>query len=718
MSQHTNGVSKRDWCRHMTRAAGVATLVLAAGLASCERSHPDQRAIENANTRLESLSVAGANASRNPVGRGKAFREIIKNLQSATASTDVGRSQAATLLTARANAGLGEIEADRAADQEHQFLSKITVTRALLDQWMSQQSVAAALSTYDPASDLAKLDAEIAQRNTEARQLEGEKAQQEAKVRGILGNAEQARTAAKADRDREAGIRKRTEGVSQTVREDLIRQAVAASREGDAKDKQASELAAEAAKESPKVEEIGNQVERLHRQVESLNKAKTDITKSAQAAHQQADQARQDASAVGIAISRAMEDLAKIREASAAPTQEAVAKYSAAATGANKASSTPVREAKTAAFTVLGACKQSIGDLLASKARSLAVYASTLNAVAQAQPAVPDSAKAASAAAAAATELDATLKDAKAAYAEAKSAYDRAGGSGDVKTKLDAVKKALDDLEKARENPGAAPKPAAPDSEAKPAAAAPSTETPSATGAGADENKAIEAEVRAALKELQGALLAGDFGKIRAHMLFKSEAERQAMESLLPVMMSAKKLDDACKAKFGKDLAGLAQDTKVPAIKANPMFSMLTPVMGKGPAGMMDPDAADKAAVRVVSKTEAEATLAGEPKPEKLVKDKGVWKVTSGDDDAGAGAQVIGAMGPIVKAMGGAFDTVAGNITADKYATADDMLTDLSAQLMGAMGGAMGGPGGGGVKRPKPAPGGGGDKPPPPGGGG
>jgi hypothetical protein len=691
-----------------------AFLLASASLCACERSDPAQKLIDDAGQKLEAQALSGGNPSFADKNRTSTLNEVVSSLNSVLTDSDPGKSSAAAVLVSRAKSGLGEIKAKNAAEIEHQFVATSGETRALVDQWNSQHASALAASKFDPSKDLEELDKAIKAQSAEAAKREADKAAQERVVAEIQARSDSARAAAKRERDREASIRKSAEGQTQTAREDTIRKAVEASRAADALDKQASELAAEAAKEQPKVNEIASDIERTHAHADSLKKAKENIQQRAAAAKQQTVDATREADAVGKPITDSIGELAKLRDSATAPANEAAKRYEEAVSAVRKIAS---KESKAAASEAQGAAKQSLGDLLATKARSLDVYAATLEAIAKSSPPAPGAADAGKKAADVRAEFETVSKDAKTAYTDAIAAYKNAGGSEAIRKKLEDIGKSLEALN----NPPPPPPPPVPAAAAETKPEVAKTEEmhadakPAEPALTPEQSKAVEDEVRATLRELAAATAAGDTNKILSHILTKSDQEKEFLLAALPAGQAAKSLDAACKAKWGKDLAGLVQESKSPAIKANPMFMMLGSITGKGgPAGagspVMDADTAEKAAIKPVSLTDAEVTVPDAPAPTKFKKDGDTWKIT------GLDAMMGGGMGPqlmpVVKLVGDAFTAAAAGTTSGKYATADEMLTELSAKLMGAMNSLMGTSPGGPGRKP-----GGGQKPPSGGGG-
>ena len=697
-------------CRSRLFTPVVAALLAAAcgAMAGCNRTDQEQVAIDTANVQMDAQIVAGANPVYSAKQRARVFNDVVASLKPIADGGDPSHASSATLLIARAKSGLGEIAASDAADVERQFLASSTVTRALLNQWTSQHATAESLSRYDPSKDLADLDREIAGKSAEMTTLTAGKAKQDAAVAAIRARADGFKAEARAQRTREASIRMSAEGKSQTAREDIIRQAVEASRAADALDRQAAELNAEAEKEAPESDEIANQIERLEAQVDSLRKAKENIEGRASAARSQSARAKADASAIGPTIAASLNALAGLRENASKPAKDAAARYSEASALAAKSLAGASREGKTAGQSLLGTSQQSLADVLAAKARSLAIYVRVLDAAAEARPAIPDAADVARRAADARAELESARADAEAAYEKARSAYLAAGGSTELQARLKGVAESLEHLKEERARPPEPPKAPEPapaeTSAAKPidgGAAKPESE---ATALTAEQEHGVEAGARDVLKRASDAMMAGDLAALKDLMDLGSDAEKTAFDATMPLAVAAKAFEEACVARYGKGLKGLLADSRSPAVKSNPLFQMAGPQLdaaGKA-ARLLAPDNVAKATVKVLSATRADAMLPGDEDPTHIAKVGDAWKIDPGDE-ARNSAGMVGPMMPMIKGMTTALKSVTTDIGANKFSDADEMLIALAGRLMGAMN-----PGGGGGRSPPPGGGGGG----------
>ncbi|MBY0263752.1 MAG: hypothetical protein K2Q20_15510, partial [Phycisphaerales bacterium] len=297
-------------------------LVLCSGLAlsACDRHDPADEAIQAASIKLQSISGGSAAPGVYQKLRKDTYQSVLNGVKSYTDSGSPAQQAAAQLLVARAQAGMGEISGQDAADLERSFLSTLGVARARLDQWLSQNSVSTALKVYNPAKDLADLDKQIAERGAEADALKAQQAKVRAQIADISARAKKAGDDAKAKRQQETGIRKQGEGQSQTQRLALLEQSAAVRREADALDQQNAVLQAEAAKFEPVAAEIDRQVARLATQQDLLRKAKADASGLAQRKGVASDAARQESLVAAKTIDEVLKELADQRQAISGPT--------------------------------------------------------------------------------------------------------------------------------------------------------------------------------------------------------------------------------------------------------------------------------------------------------------------------------------------------------------------------------------------------------------
>lgn len=661
---------------------------MAAGLGGCDDESHD-RALDTASVQLDAFGAAGSAALPTEKYRKDTYTAVLAGLKSTAESGSPGQRASANLLMARAHSGMGEIASQNATALERQFLSQITIARAALDQWVSQNSVADALKVYDPANDLADLDKQIALRLADAEKLQTDIAAQQQVVAAIKAKADQATAQARQERTREAELRKTAEGVSQTARLTIITQANEVRRAADKFDEQAAIFTAEAAKESPRIDELQREIDRLRTQSDLLRTAKSEIQARAAKSLEQSEVARTEAQAAAAKVTAAIAELNTTRSALTGPVQEATRALTQAAAAARKAATESQKETKSAAQFSGAIYQQALGDVLASSAFSSAAFASTLQMIVNAKPPVPGTSGLADELAKARQESEGQTKEAREAYKAALGLFTSSGSKADPE-RMQRIEKRLRELagEQAEPVPAADPAPA---SDAAPG------DKPMDPGASAG----VEPEVRAALAAMQPDFKSGDPALMLKHLEFTDPQVKAAIESVLPLVTKGRDFNAAATEKFGKGVVDLIKESQAPAVKASPLLAQFAPLLSGG-AGAAFPGASDigkfltpEAHVKVISATEAELSVDGVPEGLTAVKVADAWKIRF-DSGATGGSAMLSSITPMLQPIVGVLDKVTASTREGKYANADAMLTDLNAQIMGAMAGMMGGGGGGG----------------------
>jgi hypothetical protein len=599
---------------------------------------------------------------------------------------------------------LGEVAAIEASEAERAVGQQITGIRSAFEQWQAQKAIADSLKSYDPTPELAKLDDEIRQREAEAARAADDKQKQVALVAQTRAKATEARAQVENFRNQEASIRASVANATQTQRAAAFEQALTIKRQGDEYEQQAAGFEAVAASQAPEVETLQNTIDKLNRQVQLLRDAKKSIVARADANKSQAAAATTEADQVAAKVTDLLKSLDEARAKVVGPTDEA-AKLYALAVNAAKKSGMPGGAGgaggKSSANMIAGNAQQSHGDVLAAKARGLGAYASliqTLNT--GGQPGVTaemlTQAKQAHADA---------VKAAEESYRSAIAMFESAGGNAEAKEKVAKLTAAVTKLTGAPEAPPAEVPAAAPTDDKpveKPAAGA-----SAAPAAGSFDAAAVEADVKAALVAIKADASANPDPSQSLTKWMKAEdpVTKEFVDLVMGLTGKKVAMDAACKAKFGKDLTGLIAETKQASVKGNPMLGMMGQMAGQisDQFGGLD---AEKAQISAVSATEASVSMEGSPQALKMVKTDTGWKLDMDSAMGGPQAKQMLAMskGPI-GAMSGAFEKITGQINAGEYATADDMLLKLNAELMAAMQKMM--PGGGKPPTPPPPAGGG-----------
>ena len=328
--------------------------------------------------------------------------------------------------------------------------------------------MADALAHYDPANDLAAIDKQIAFRALEARTATAERDGLAQRIEALKAKADAQVAQARSLRDADSAARATFAAMTPTVKADAVVAAAAQRRTADGHEKQAGLIRAEVATLEPQLVERTRLVDRLHTQQTLLRKAKEDVQIRADVGRVQAASARGEAAQTGLDLDKRITSLVAMREALSAPTQEAIKFYAAAALAAKKSGAGATGAGKTAASVGAGSNEQSRGDVLSSKARSLAAFVALLDTAGQTSPPLPGVAGYKKKAETLRAELKSSTDEAKAAFAAAEALYKSSGGSPEIKPRLDALAKKLKELSSLGEASKPAPEPEARPEPAKP----------------------------------------------------------------------------------------------------------------------------------------------------------------------------------------------------------------------------------------------------------
>jgi hypothetical protein len=452
--------------------AFVAAASLACGLAGCDRDNAAQRAIEDASIKLGALGTSGSTPLPSIDSRKSQFQSIVTSLRAVASETSGGQASAANLMMARASAGLGDIAAAEATEAESEALRTAASVLAPLDQALSQIGVAKGLEIFDPTEEIAAIDGQIAEKRTELAGVQERLAGQRAVVSDLEAKASSARASARGEQEQEAQARLAAQQGSQTMRLSALEQANQYRRRADSAERQAAEFDAEAALERPKAEAIQLDVTRLTRQIELLEERQVALRERATTSKAQADRARADAADAVRQVRERLDQLAKLREATGGPTEEALRQYSSAAGSARKAAQGASRDAANNARLSASSALISAAGIKAGRTRGLQVFADVLKSVDGAG--LEGVGDVRSKIAAAEEAAKASAEETRTAYEEAVSALP-SGGSGDVATRVESMKARLEALIGKKPEPAGEP---GAESPGEPSADAPAPDAP------------------------------------------------------------------------------------------------------------------------------------------------------------------------------------------------------------------------------------------------
>lgn len=637
---------------------------------ACDQQDPAEQAIRTATAELSQLTAGGRLADPRTGARETGLKAIVSMLEPHTKSAGAGQASAASLLTARAKAGMAELKSSPAQALEAQAAAQASAIRSQLELWLVQSARAKASASYDPAPELAALaklaeDLKKAQSDTTSKltRVDAGVAELNRRRAELLAQAQVLRAES-------AKLVANAAGMSATAGLPLVRESAGLNRRADGLDVSASELEAQAASQQPVIDQLKRDLTSLEGQRAQSESAAKGVQERGAFSKAQAAEAAGLAAKAGEEISTKLAalmafrggELVELSEGAAKGYEQAVAAARAALTGAGKPQS------KQAANLALGSYQQGKGDALITRARGLTVYADLLADLSRVQPPLPKHAEIVTELAKASEEGKAKEEEARAAFTEAYESFSKGGdaeklkGLTDRMQKLAGVQKATEEAAPA-ENTGEGEKPAA----EQPMAAA-----------------GDEAAVRQAVGELMAATNASETAKVLGMLHHATPEDKAFWDAITPSSIATAELDKACKEKFGKGLAELGLGGAgggLPGMEA--LASLDSPeIMAASPADFE---------VKLLSETAAQASHPSHAEhPLNFVKVEGGWKLSIPVPEAAR--ETLKLMAPMLKMM----ESVTRDLAAQVRAGTITSPEQLQAALMKAMQAGMPGGGGGG----------------------
>lgn len=660
-------------------------LSAAALLAACDGTDSAGRQVQIAGQKISAVSVREKAPTASSKRDATVYTDAVNSLKSATTGELSGQAGAAGLLTARAQAGLGEIAAKAAGLAELESLAAASKVRVGLDSWLRHQGRAAALEQYDPSKQLNDLDAQIKQRVDEAAKAKAAKQKLDGEIAQLESEAKSQLDKARAERDAETAIRQQAVNASATQRADLITQANQRRRASDGFDMQASLLRAQSAAKTPQSKDMQAEIDRLSAQAKVLADAKADLVALQKSNADQATREKADALAAAQALKDAAADLAKIRDTVPDLTDKATKTYGQAitATKAVQQKNDLDQETKSSAKLAAAMYKHAQADVLAARARGLESYAGLLKSLATASPPLPDAASYASKAESTSKEADAAFEAAKKAYEEVQADYAGISARADVK---DRLTKLSESIKKLAERDIAVPAWLA----GTPLKAGSSM---ASSGGGAAPG-GPEGEVYRALQGMLDATKAGDLEKAMGMIVAKTPDDEKVLAAINSVAVGFTKLDAACKSKFKSSLPDLLKNSKNPMLAG--MASQMGGAGGMGGMGLGDlGDASvDDLKIEMVDANTARLTPKDGGESLDMVKTGGDWKLQLALP--GEAKAMIQPLMAIFQPMGKLMNDLSADVSAGKFAAPEDFEKALTLKMMPIMQKMMGGGGPGG----------------------
>ncbi len=636
--------------RTRTLARFAPTTLAALGglvLGGCDQDTPASRTVHNTATDVKSIGDAGP-----------AFQGAEKSYKAAAAALDPlgqekdGVGERGLVLSAQAKLGLGESAAGRALDTARELSIRMNAVRHKLSYRSGRIVAAIGAEAFDPRSELERITQVRAEHQGKIASLTQERESVAAEIERIRGQAKTLLDSANAELTQYGRLMDHSGRVSATEAAGIVEQAHDAKKRGEELRKQGQMLEAQADGLAPVLAEKQLQLDQHKNLIAGLTSSADALTARETASKNAAAEARADAARVETELEKIVSEVLSYKSADADQAFDAAARQlTEAASTAQRATSIPEQSK-----VIVGSAKQNLSDLHLSRSRLSAEMSALLAQLANAAPPLAKSGEYKAQSEELKKAHEEQINSAKDALEGAKSAYATVPVRGPAKDKLKALVEQLEGKSKATEA-------AAVD------AAAATPEQPPAAGADAD------AELRGAVAAIVEAARAGDGAALISKMHVTDPAIKELLEAMAPMQAKSTKLNEACKAKFGKTLQE--------AMAANPQTAAMAAQM----SGQIDLTSVDPASLAYkVEGDKGTVTVEGKT-PLAFVKVGGAWLLDASsmpgmDQLAGpAGAM----MKPMLGKFGAMYDELTREVNDGTHADINAVLQALMQKMMAAM---------------------------------
>lgn len=621
------------------RPALAIALILMAGTvpSACNRTDPDQSAIAAGSARLQASS-GGAFANAYTA---KNYKEVIAIAKPIASSEDKSvHSAAAASLVGTAQLGQSIALLDEAAELEHAAVNAASLIRIRLDNWVAYNISADAAQGFDPAPLLERIETDRTASNRELQTLQSKLQEVERKLADLRSRAKAKFEEADKYALEFAKARESLASLSATEAESLLISARTERRKGDAIRVEASRLQAQADVTQPEADELKVLIAATQNRIAALDREKLEISERAQQGRAASAQSRTAAAETAKQIETAITELAASRSSGViGKYDEAIAALRGAAVSAKAASA----DNSVIGKILVGRTQLALAGALAAKASSIKSYASFLQQSAAVIPPLPFASTLAAPQKEAAELLQRTVEESKAAFEAAQSAFStiqlRGQGAAAIKDRLTQIAEAIGALagKSASEHPEPAAQPEQPPTPQASPKAAPASESPSAQGP------------ESAWEQVYAAMESGNQTVVMSFVELDDPAHESIIKGIVTLSAAQKKLDDACKTKFGKAFS----ETQAQAL------------------GVTAPTKASDYKIEATGDT-AKVTFPGAPEV-RMKNQSGKWLLSSSSLAQGPAAAIAPMAGPISTAI----DSVTADVENGKITSIEQVLMEV-----------------------------------------
>ncbi|USN98332.1 MAG: hypothetical protein H6810_09125 [Phycisphaeraceae bacterium] len=314
------------------------------------------------------------------------YETVSREISGLKAADDSAAAAAAGLLS-ESRQGEGSLKAVEAMLAERALFDEIAAARTDAVRWTALSTTAQALTSYDPADDIAETVAEADRlasqaeaRRADRSQLAGEVERSESRVADLRGRSNE-------KRNRAAELKLEAAALSAVESAKLAVAARTLSREADALDMEANRVQGEIDMLRPRLAEIEGDVQKLEEQRSLALEFGDELRQSKQARDERAVKARAEAASLGEKIRATVAEIIKQREESVEPAGDAAID---AFEQASRSSDKALREFKASGQLAKSAAQRWLGEACHLRAQGHARFASLLEELAAVSPTLPD----------------------------------------------------------------------------------------------------------------------------------------------------------------------------------------------------------------------------------------------------------------------------------------------------------------------------------------
>lgn len=634
-------------------STAMMMVMLAGILPGCSGESDARRAVRKATQDLDNLTAGGSALTSDLNAQLAGLKSIRDTLNPAKDSTEPGVTGPANQLLARTLSQMASIELTRAGKHATAASEKLAAASREAGQYAASAARAAASEKVDLSAELAKLAQQKTRQQDDLAKVSAELSANQAQQTKLDREAAGLMDQSKALRKQATELQATLANISATEGLAVVKQSAEITRRADAFERQSAEVAARAGEWKGKVDDAQRIKAAAERNIKLIDDTAKSVTARQGQAREVAGEGKVEADKHAAAFAAALDAAEKVREGDLATALASAEKLAREALAASKKAGSD-----SAAKLGIATYQQQLGEVLMTKAQQQIVYAGVTTSVAKLKPAVPNGTALADKATKAAEEAKSQLEAARAAYKEAKDIFEGAGSSlpDTSKQTLERLQLQLTTLADDR------------------AAAAVKAPEPGAVEAAAPagENAGIVAAVKARIDESNAAVRAKDWAKAASFVDAQGEA-RAAVDQLLEIVGSANKLDEACKAKFGKPFAellgpmgaGLGKITKGPLEEAKFSGEDYTLVV--------------ESPTKVVASLKPDKAIEGLPNtPTTWILKGSIWLMQLPPEMAsGPGLKMLNSIAPIGKV----YNDLAADVAAGKFPTEQAFQTAMQMKL-------------------------------------